>query len=236
MKKFIKSFKWYEFTFLVICFISLITLNIIFNKNNVVNLIFHLVTTLLGILGASLNLKKVRWAFIIYSIYALLYGLNAIYVKNYGEGVLNLLFNLPLYIYTTVKLLRKKNNVSNDSTFKINTLPIKYLIIIICLIPVVTIGYGFILKILNSNFPFINAFATTVALSCAFMASKAYKEQWIFWLIYSVILTILWGLTFSASSNSSFIYLVLNCFYLIINVYGLINWYKEYNKQKKQNI
>ena len=163
-------------------------------------------------------------------------GLNAIYVKNYGEGVLNLLFNLPLYIYTTVKLLRKKNNVSNDSTFKINTLPIKYLIIIICLIPVVTIGYGFILKILNSNFPFINAFATTVALSCAFMASKAYKEQWIFWLIYSVILTILWGLTFSASSNSSFIYLVLNCFYLIINVYGLINWYKEYNKQKKQNI
>ena len=68
------------------------------------------------------------------------------------------------------------------------------------------------------------------------MASKAYKEQWIFWLIYSVILTILWGLTFSASSNSSFIYLVLNCFYLIINVYGLINWYKEYNKQKKQNI
>ena len=236
MKKFIKSFKWYEFTFLVICFISLITLNIIFNKNNVINLIFHLVTTLLGILGASLNLKKVRWAFIIYSIYALLYGLNAIYVKNYGEGVLNLLFNLPLYIYTTVKLLRKKNNASNDSTFKINTLPIKYLIIIICLIPVVTIGYGFILKILNPNFPFINAFATTVALSCAFMASKAYKEQWIFWLIYSVILTILWGLTFSASSNSSFIYLVLNCFYLIINVYGLINWYKEYNKQKKQNI
>ena len=93
MKKFIKSFKWYEFAFLVICFISLITLNIIFNKNNVINLIFHLVTTLLGILGASLNLKKVRWAFIIYSIYALLYGLNAIYVKNYGEGVLNLLFN-----------------------------------------------------------------------------------------------------------------------------------------------
>lgn len=228
MKNFIKSFKWYELTFIIVSFVSLIILNIIFNKDQIINLIFHTITTLLGILGASLNLKKVRWAFIIYSIYALLYGINALYVKNYGEGVLNLVFNLPLYIYTTVKLLKKNN--TNNTTFKINTLPIKYLIIIICIIPIIAVGYGFLLKYLKSNFPFINALATAFALSCAFMASKAYKEQWIFWLLYSAILTVLWGLTYSSSSTSSILYLVLNSLYLIINLYGLITWYKDYYK------
>lgn len=232
MKKFIKSFTWYEITFICVALITLTTLTIILDKSNIYSLIFHLVTTILGIFGACLNAKKVKWAFIIYAIYALLYGLNALYLKNYGEGALNIIFNLPLYIYTTIKIYKNKQN-KGESTFKINTLPIKYLIIILCLIPVFTVGYGFLLRYLKSLFPFLNAFATAIALSCAFLASKAYKEQWIFWIIYSSTLTVLWGLTFSSAYTTGFIYLALNCFYLMINVYGLVKRYKEFKAQKK---
>ena len=59
------------------------------------------------------------------------------------------------------------------------------------------------------------------------MASKRYKEQWIFWIGYSIVLIYLW--MFNDGEQA---YLYLNIFYTITNVIGLILWYKKYKYEK----
>ena len=231
MKKFVTSFKWYEATFTFLSIIALIVLGFVFNNEPKYVTLFQLAATISGVLASVLNVKKFRFTFIFYSLYALLYGASALSRNQYGEGVLNLAYNLPLYLFTIYKLYISPKK--EEGEFKINSMPNKVLIIVLSSIPLVTLGYGFLLKELNSSYPFINAFATSLALIATFSASRRYKEQWIFWSIYSIILSILWLMNYILLNNGGILYLVLNIIYLVVNIYGMTNWYIEYRNQKK---
>lgn len=231
MKNFLKMYKWYELVFMLVSFIALITLGIIFRGDNIYLLVFELISTICGLVAAMTNFKRKKYAFIFYSVYVTIYGIISFFNKQYGEGVINLAFNLPLYLYTLYKLYFKIKD--NNSEFQINSLNLKGWIIIIVFIPVVTVGYGFLLKYLNSSLPFENALATSLALIAAFLASKAIKEQWLFFLFYSIVLTYIWTSNYINGGTSGFTYLVLNIIYIIFNLYGFILWYKLAKKPKE---
>ncbi len=239
MKRLLKIFNLYELIFITISLLLLIGLgiyNLIFNFS-VLN-IFELISVILGLLAATLNGKRKKYAFFFYSVYVTIYGIISFISKQYGEGVLNIAINLPMYLYTIYNYYIKdkksdKNIESSQKDFKINKIN-KYMIIgIILFIPIITGLYGFILSLLKSNYPYLNALATSLALVSVFLATKGILEQWYFWIFYSIILIVIWILNYINSGSSGLLYIALNIIYVIVNTYFLIKWYIIY---KKQNI
>lgn len=221
-----------EDVFILISLILLITLGIIYTTNFSILSVFEIVSVVFGLIAAFSNFRQKRYAFIFYVIYTIIYGISCIFNKQLGEAILNLGFNLILYLYTIYKLYFK-TKITKDNKFEIYSLDLKYIWIMILFIPIVTLGYGYLLQYLGSYLPFINALGTSLALIASFLASKRIKEQWLFFLLYSIVLVIIWTFNFINNDSSGFTYLVLNTIYIIFNLYGYIIWFKLYNQSKK---
>lgn len=226
MKKILKAFTIYEWLFVIACYLTIIILAII-NKSNA----FEIISTLLGITAATLNVKKAKSCFFFYALFALSYGTISFINTQYGEGILNIFYNLPLYCFTIWNLFfNKKKQETND---KIAVLDKKGWIITIVIIPIVTVAYGFILKSISSALPFFNAMATSFSVIASFLASRRIKQQWFFWSGYSIVSVYIWLNNFIETKNVGLLYLILNCIYIVINVVGWYNWHKLYKKQKE---
>lgn len=221
MKKEFLCLKVYEWIYLIF-WCLLISILSLLNKSS----IYALISSLFGIIAAIFNIKNNRLAFIFFALYACSYGIIAFINHNYGEGILNVLYNTPLYAFTIYKFFFSKKN--RESNTKIKSLNYKEWIIISIVIPLVAIGYGFILSRLeNSNLPYINALATGFAVISSLLASKRCKEQWYFWMGYAFVLIYIW-----MNSQGEKVYLILNCFYVINNSLGLYLWIKAYKKER----
>lgn len=184
--------------------------------------IFELISTLLGLVAVSLNSKKKTQCFFFYVFYVLIYGIVSIINKQYGEGILNLCYNLPLYLITLYHLYIKRSEKKVDNIVNLSRNQWLY---IVFFIPLVTLVYGYVLLLIKSNNPFFNALATAFSLVAAFLASKFVKQQWLFWICYSLVLTYIWLVNF-LESQTGVLYLVLNIIYIILNINGYITWNK----------
>lgn len=227
MKRFIHIFHPLEWLYLLIAAATVITFGCMYSIH-----FLEIFSTLLGLCAASLNMKAKKYCFFFYAVYVAIYGSMAFYNRQYGEGILNLAYNLPLYLFTLYRFyLSKKRDSGEDGQVTIRKASLKMWGCFIVIIPVFTLAYGFALKAMNSNLPFVNALATSSALIASFLASRSYKEQWIFWMGYSAVLIYLWLDTFSQTGTSGLVYLLLNLFYVGINAYGWIIWHRNYQKQ-----
>ena len=242
IKKVINIFKLYEWIFVLASLILLVTLSIVYNS-----WWLEIISVIFGLVSAALNCKRKKYAFFVYAIYVILYGTFAFIQVQYGEGILNTCINLPIYLYTIYKyyikdkIFKKKNNNENkdensrdSSDFKINKLTKLMVILIVIFVPLITGVYGYILSLLNSNLPYLNAMATSFAIVAVFLTSAGITWQWLFWTFYSSTNAVIWSLNFMSpeSSNSGILYIVLNCVYIVINTYSLITWIKAEKQQK----
>lgn len=229
MKKRILTKSLIELIFVVISVLTLCIVGIIFSNGDLYLILIELAISLLGISACFLNVKKIKYAFIIYAIYSINYGISAFTKLQYGEGILQACISFPLYLYTIYKLFLKNKN---DTTFKIESIKKSEIIISIFFVIVFTIGYGFILKFMNSSYPFLNSLGSAFTLCGTYGANKRYKEQWIYWIFYSITLSILWTLNFINSSTGGIFYLIMNIIYFIVNIYALITRIQEERNPK----
>ena len=224
MKKTFLSLKIYEWIYLVFWCV-LISILSLFNKSS----IFAIMSSVFGIIAAVLNIKNNRYAFFFFALYASSYGIIAFINHNYGEGILNLFYNTPLYIFTIYNLFFSKKVKEGNSSIK--ALSSKEWIIIAIIIPLVSVVYGFVLsRFENSNLPYINALATGFAIISSFLASRRNKDQWYFWIGYALVVVYIW-----LYSQGERVYLFLNIFYLLNNSLGLYLWMKAYKKERLES-
>ena len=54
-----------------------------------------------------------------------------------------------------------------------------------------------------------------------------FKECWAVWLFNNTIDLIIWIVNFMNNTTNSTMMLLVSIGYLLINIYGLINWYKK---------
>ncbi len=250
IKKFLNIFKRYEWLFLIIVFAVLISFAVIYNASW-----FEIVAPLFGVISASLNGKKKKYAFVTYSIYVVIYGIYCFLNSLYGEAILNVCINLPMYLWTLFKfyilpIIKKKKEVTNEenpqeqpiekkSEFEIKSINLPTIIGIIIFVPVVTIVYGLCLangfwisESLVSNYPYLNALATALCLVAVFLASKTILWQWVFWIAYAAICLVIWTLMFINFDVGALI-IASNVCFLIINTYCFTHRIIDYRKQRK---
>lgn len=223
MEKNLKS-KILEYSFYAICLIIIFVLSLIYKSN-----IFELISTILGLCAVILNSKKEPKCFFIYIFYVSIYGVISFFRKQYGEAILNICYNLPMYLFTIYNLFIKKKKQKNET---INNLKKKQLFIIIIFIIFFSILYSLFLNFIGSNLPYFNALATSFCIVSVYLASKMIKEQWIFWILYSIVLTYIWYSNYLIDGETGILYLVLNIIYIVLNIKGYITWIKiEKNKE-----
>ena len=228
MKKVVKILKPLEWIFYFISLAILLFCGIYFKSNA-----FDIIASVISLCAVFLNLNNKKYCFFFYAIYVLIYGIISFINKQYGEGVINLVYNLPLYLFTIYGFYLSKKKKQESSEFVIKSITKKQLIVMIVLIPIITVLYGLLLNHLGSASPYLNSLATAFALSASFLASRTIKEQWIAWIIYSLILFVLWLITFISNGNG-LMFVILNALYILINTYGLIVWIRKFNESKKQ--
>lgn len=188
-----------------------------------------LVISIVGITAGIMNMKADKYCYLFYIVQITLYAFVSWRNRFIGEAILAAFYLLPLYIYSSVRWLGKKSVKTDFQIFRITK---KLIVILAIACVVVTAGYGYILSLLKSNLPYINALGTFTSVAAGFLTSRRIKEQWYFWIAYSLIFSAIWISTLSADTTQ--ITLVLqNIPYLAINIVGLIKWNKLYKEDEK---
>lgn len=222
MKKIISVFRFYEWLYLFLCFSLVIVFGVIYAGKPI-----EIISTCFGLIAAMLNMKMRKECFFFYAVYVALYGSMAFLNRQMGEGILNLCYNLPLYLITIFNLYFSSSKKRKDEPFRIRILSLKGWGIALAIIISGTIGYGYLLSALNSSLPFMNALATCVSVIASFLAARTTREQWFFWLGYSAVLIYIWCWNFISTGSSGLVYLILNICYIGINNYGYVSWIRR---------
>ena len=225
MKKIVSVFRVYEWLYLFSCFSFVIVFGVVYSGKPI-----EIISTCFGLIAAMLNMKMRKECFFFYAVYAALYGIMAFSNKQIGEGILNLCYNLPLYLFTIFNLYFSSSKKRKEESFRIRILSFRGWVIASAIVLFGTIVYGYLLKALGSSLPFMNALATCVSVIASFLAARTTREQWFFWLGYSGVLIYIWCWNFLATGSSGLVYLILNICYIGINSYGYVSWIRRYKR------
>jgi nicotinamide mononucleotide transporter PnuC len=215
--------KW-NYIFYIFSCVTLIAVTIIFRSS-----VLTLLASLIGLTSGMMNLKANKLCFITYIVQAALYSYVSFTNKFYGEAILAGLYLFPMYIYSAFKWIRKKTDDKDDSDPKVYKLEAKYYIWIAAAGVVITGGYGYLLSVLNSSAPYLNSLGTFMCIAAAFLTAKRVKEQWYFWMGYSISLIIIWAGTLGTNMDQIAL-LIQIVLYMGINLGGLLRWNKLYKE------
>lgn len=223
--KIFKNWKWYELAYSVISMIVLIVVSVICKS-----WILTILVAVFGLLGTTLNTKTNKYCFIFFLVSAILYAYASYKQKYYGEAILNVFYTIPMYFISCIAIFRNKNK---DANFKIESTKMRTLLILLGIIVVVIVGYGFVLAQIDTSWPFLNSAGTAFCAAAVFLASRKKLLQWYFWIIYNIVQFTLWFLTIDPNNLNGIPIILLNVIYLGINIYGLIIWTRA--KRNKNN-
>ncbi len=158
------------------------------------------------------------------AINVLLYAIISWKAKYYGEVMLNLIYYFPMQFYG-LYVWKKHMNAETHEVEK-RFMSWKKRILMAVAVVVGTFGYGFILKILNGNLPFVDALSTVTSVIAMIVSIGMYVEQWVLWIVVDVVTVFMWGVAF-AGGNDSIATLLMWIVYLGNAVIMYFKWAKE---------
>ena len=154
-------------------------------------------------------------------------------LKNnlYGLFFFYLVIFAPMQVYGYINW---KNNEDDSKNVKIRAFTLKNSLIIIfaCIIGSLLLGYLLTL-IPNQKLAFLDSSSNIINLCAVILMILRFNESWWIWLFNNIIDLIIWSVTFKNNGMAAFSMFTSSLIYLIINVYGIINWNKKLKDDKK---
>ena len=215
IKSSLNKWKRFDWIFYLTCLTLLISSAIIFDSSRL-----SLLIACSSLTGAMLNAKMVKYCFIFYLFSTVMYTYVAFHNRFYGEFILYAFYLFPVYIYGLACWSR---NAHKRFISKILDLRLRDWLILCGIGIVVTWGYGYILAKMGSLLPFVNSFATFACATAAYLAAKKIKQQWIFWLLYSMAGVFIWMTTLD-NGTAQLPLLFVNMIFIVVNIIGYRNW------------
>ncbi|MFS0557378.1 nicotinamide riboside transporter PnuC [Brevibacillus sp. 179-C9.3 HS] len=225
---FLADWNWFEKIWLVS--FTLVTVYLYFALDDT---LIGLIASLTGMLSVVLVAKGKTWSYYPGIINVVLYAFVAYGQKYYGEVMLNLLYFLPMQFIGLY--LWRKNRVSevkqNDVKITIMSNRARMVWSILCIIA--TIAYGFVLKQMGGALPFVDSLTAVLSVIAMLFMVKRLVEQWVVWIIIDLFTIYMWLVAF-LKDGSDISMLVMWSAYLVNAIYGLMNWIRQYRKQKEE--
>lgn len=179
---------------------------------------------LTGILCVICTGKGKLSAYIFGTVNVVLYAIIALNAKYYGEVMLNLLYFLPLQFYGFYVWYKNINPETNEVyKFRLSN---KNRILLLAIVALMTIIYGYILSILNGSLPYVDALSTVISVVAMIISIKMYMEQWILWIIIDVVTVLMWIFAL-LNGTGSIAVLIMWSVYLINAFIMYFKWKNE---------
>ena len=119
-----------------------------------------------------------------------------------------------------------KSGGPKSSPLPIQSWSIKTHSLVIALIVIITLFSGFILSsYTEAAWPYLDSFTTWASVITTYLVAKKVLENWLYWL---VINSVALGLYIE---RDLYLYSLLLILYLVISVFGYLNWKKTYHAQ-----
>ena len=219
-----KGWKFIEVFWLVLA-CSIITGLSIYWKDNLMGII----SALTGVACVICTGKGKLSAYLFGLVNCVLYAIIAYQQTLYGETMLNLLYYVPMQF---VGLAIWSKNM-NKETLEVKKIHMKNKSRLLTLIGMVvgTIAYGFILKALGDEMPFVDSFTTVSSVVAMLISVKMYAEQWWIWVAVDVFSVYMWYTRFSIGQDNMAT-LLMWVVYLLNAIFMCYKWEKEARKNK----
>lgn len=230
VKKFFKDIKWYEYLFVGISLVVMITLSIVFHSH-----IFYILSSTLGVVGV-LFLTKVNVVGIFVGIVQIVFYSIISYLNGfYGEMVNNLCVTLPLYIANLITWL--KNLYSKNGQVKINSsISWKEVVAAIGVVVILSVGMFFVLDYFNTTMVFVSTLSFTFNTLAIYFLARRSSLNFVFYIFNNIANFTMWGtLIITTHDLSMFITLINVVVYFLLNCYGLYNWFMTRKKQENED-
>lgn len=231
IKKVLGSWTLFEKLFL---FFSLITITLCFafgiDKN-----IFAYIVSIVGVISVLLVAKGLVIAPIINVIYSILYSVLSISQRYYGEAIIYLGLMIPISVISIVSWLKNRNKAQKE-VVSVNSIKGKEYLYLSIATVVATIGFYFILKVLNTSELIISTLSLVSSAVASYLMLRRCSYYAIGFIVNDIILITLWILAVVSSGIGYLPSAISFCIFLINDIYGFIHWKIEEHKQNKADI
>lgn len=230
VKKFFKDIKWYEYLFVGISLVVMITLSIVFHSH-----IFYILSSTFGVVGV-LFLTKVNVVGIFVGIVQIVFYSIISYLNGlYGEMINNLCVTLPLYIANLITWL--KNLYSKNGQVKINSsISWKEVVAAICVVVILSVGMFFVLDYFNTTMVFVSTLSFTFNTLAIYFLARRSSLNFVFYIFSNIANFAMWGTLIITTHDLSMLITLINVVvYFLLNCYGLYNWFMTRKKQENED-
>ena len=152
------------------------------------------------------------------------YAFVAFTQKYYGEVMLNMLYFFPMQ-FVGFYLWRKRKASKTQDNVKVVYMNNQQRIIWLMITIIGIISYGFILKKIGGNLPFLDSASTVMSVIAMVLMVFAFVEQWILWIVVDIVSIVMW-ITVMINGGNDVAVLVMWIAFLVNAIYGLYNWIK----------
>ena len=180
-----------------------------------------------GVICVILTGKGKRSSFIFGTVNTVLYAIVAMGAKYYGEVMLNLIYYLPLNFVGFVAWKKHMNDESGEVIKE--RLNLKQSAVIYAITEIAIVIYGYILKRLGGNLPYIDSMSTVISVVAQILCLKRLMEQWVLWIVVDVVTVIMWAINFM-NGGESIATLAMWSIYLVNAFIMFFHWYREAKK------
>lgn len=226
IKKFFKSelSGWKPFDVIWLVFATAVILGLsIYWKDSPVS-IWAAVT---GVCCVILTGKGKRSSFIFGLVNTILYAIVALGAKYYGEVMLNLIYYLPMNFVGFIAWKKYMNDETGEVVKE--RLSLSKSIVVYAITAVSIVIYGFILKRMGGNLPYVDSMSTVVSVVAQVLSIKRLTEQWGLWIVVDIVTVFMWAVDFM-KGGETISTLAMWSIYLINAFIMYIRWYKEAKK------
>ncbi len=227
IKKYFSDWDLYEKVWLLLFSIIIIGLSIYW-KDSFIGIVASLTGIWCVVLVAKGKIANYYFGIVTVTAYAYV----AFSQHYYGEVMLNMLYFFPMQ-FVGIYLWRKKRVSKKKDDVKVVYMTNKQRLLWFIVIVVVTILYGFVLKHLGGNLPFIDSSSTVMSVIAMILMVFVFVEQWVLWILVDIVSIIMWC-TVMINGGNDIAVLVMWVAFLVNAIYGLYNWIKI-EKQTRLN-
>lgn len=226
LKNELKGWKTIELLWMFLATLTITSLSIYWKDTYL-----GIISSVTGVLCVICTAKGKLSAYVFGTINCALYAYIAYKAGFYGETMLNALYYLPLQFYGFYVWKKNMNEETNEVNKK--SMGSKQKIWLFTVVIVATIIYGYILKLINGNLPFIDALSTVVSVVAMIISIKMYAEQWILWIVVDIVTVFMWGYTFFIQGSESIATLLMWAVYLLNAIFAYVKWNNETKNVQK---
>ncbi|MBQ9834368.1 MAG: nicotinamide mononucleotide transporter [Bacilli bacterium] len=148
------------------------------------------------------------------------------------------IFFFYIFIFSPLQIhgyLTWNKNLNDDKNVKVREFNKRNSIIITLSCVIGSFVLGYVLSLIpGQRLAFMDASSNCINLCGIILMILRFKESWWLWLINNIIDLVIWIMTVIdiGNKNGSVMMLLVSIGYLLINIYGVINWNMEAKKNK----